>query len=88
LEEFIWSELMTNEVGLLSNEVEENSIFHTNKLRDARTKVHLVLVFVCFLGTLAMAIFLAETGGSNFPLAVQGKIQEKENIWAPYGKSE
>jgi len=58
--------------------VHERSIFHTQEPRDTKTKVHLVLVLLCFATSFVIAIIFAETGGR--PL--------KEAHYQRYGKSE
>lgn len=50
---------------------EEKSIFHTRELRDTTTNVHLLLVLFCFISSLGVAIWFAESKNSNFPVAAQ-----------------
>lgn len=68
---------------------EEKSIFHTSEPRDTKIKVHLMLVFSCFVSALAIAIWFAEGGTRNFPVAAQKTmVFEEQNQWSDYGKSE
>lgn len=47
------------------------SIFHTQRPRDTKTTVHLLLVFSSFLCALAVAIVFAESRTLDNPLALQ-----------------
>lgn len=80
---------MINSIESESAFLEEKSIFHTSEPRDSKTKVHLILVFLCLVSSLGVAIVFAETGGLSLPVAANRTLlKEANNQWSHYGKSE
>lgn len=47
----------------------EKSIFHTCEIRESKTNVHLIVILFCFISSLGIAIWFAETSNKKFPVA-------------------
>jgi hypothetical protein len=61
-------------------EPEKISIFHTNRPRDPKTRMHLWLIFLSFVSALTIAIIFTEYKNKGFPLAAQRTLlKEKPN---------
>ncbi len=58
----------------------EKSIFHTCEIRDSKTNVHLIVILFCFISSLGVAIWFAETSSKKFPVA--------QNNWEEISKAD
>lgn len=61
----------------MRNCVDEKSIFHTRQIRDTKTNVHLVLVFLCFISSLGVAALFAKKP-THFPTAKENNFLRNE----------
>lgn len=65
----------------------EKSIFHTCEPRDTKTKVHLLLIMLCFISSLLVTIVFAETGSVDLFLTAK-KLSTTQIKALDQGRSE